>query len=115
MMIRTRIWPLANAAPACSAATTTPTTQRALIYPLNNSGLALAELELLARALLAVLLALLGARVARKQPAALQRVAQVRAKLDQEARYPQRDGIALARDPAAANVAINVVLVGELD
>ena len=65
--------------------------------------LALRELELAAGAALAVLLALLGARVARQEAAALQRRAQVRIPDLEGARDPVPGGARLAGDPAAVD------------
>src|SRR5437763_7450047 len=79
--------------------------------PLTNA-LAFRELEALARALLPVLLALLGAGVARHQPGALERGAQVGVELHERARDAVAHRAGLARRASARDVDDDVELAG---
>src|SRR5437764_4810716 len=83
--------------------------------PLTNA-LAFRELEALARALLSVLLALFGARVARDESRVLERGAQIRVELHERARDAVAHGTGLACGAAARDVDDDVKLacrVGE--
>src|SRR5262249_28074063 len=70
-----------------------------------------AELEALARSGHSVLLALLGARVAREQPFGLQRLAQLGVVFDQRARDAESHGAGLTRHAAAVHRRQDVELV----
>src|SRR5882757_7400857 len=81
----------------------------------SSSGLALAELESLAGALLPVLLALLDARVAGEQTFALQRLAQLDVELEQSAGDAHLHRIGLGADAAAGDVGEDVEVREHLD
>src|SRR5687768_4470054 len=76
-----------------------------IAIPGNRSSVRLtfAELEPLARASQAVLLAFLDARVGRQEPVLLQLLAQLRVVVDEGARDPELDRAGLAVDAAAGD------------
>src|SRR5690242_8284283 len=90
---------------ASSAVSSSPATPRTPSVPKSwrakAPGLALAELRTLARLLEAGLLALLDARVARQEAAALELAAQVRIGLEQGAADAVAQGVGLGRHAAA--------------
>jgi hypothetical protein len=77
-------------------------------------GLALAELELLARSGLAGLLAFLGAAIARQEACLLQLTAALGFLSNEGAGDPVAYGLSLSAVPAAFDEGAHIVLVGEL-
>src|SRR5262245_12584010 len=98
----------------------TPASSRSFIAiaakfpPFSKCELALAELEALARSSHAVLLPLLGARVARQHPFVFQTLAQLCVVLDQCARDAQPDRPGLSRHAAAGDCREDIELVRRL-
>src|SRR5262249_2235529 len=75
-----------------------------LLPLLRPFRLALRELEALPGALLAVLLALLGAWISREEPRGPKPLPELRVPLEQGARETVADGAGLSGDPSAGNV-----------
>src|SRR5215212_7030885 len=98
-----------------SAVRTSPATPRTPSVPksLRDNRLALRELRALPGLLQAGLLALLDARVAREEAAALELGAKVRVGVDQRARNAVPQGAGLSRDAAAVHAGHDVDLLLE--
>jgi hypothetical protein len=80
----------------------------------SEMSLSLRELEALAGALLAILLAFLDARVARDQARLLQRRSQISVVFEQRARNTMTDGACLARRASASHIDQDVKLCNGL-
>src|SRR5688572_29290925 len=90
----------------------TPASSKSFIaIAANSPPLPFTELEAFSRSRHAVLLAFLGARVARQQPFVLQSLAQFQVVLDERARDAESHGAGLPRDASARHRRQHVELV----